>query len=675
MIVLAAEAAGRPLEAISSPSAGSPVDLAWLIPVVPAISAALLLLFGKRLGRASAWVAVAAVGVSTWLSTTVFVFLAGQPAGERTFIRSLGTWLNAGEMDVEWSILVDPLSSVMLLLVTWVSLFIHLYSVGYMHGDERYSRFFGYLNLFVASMLVLVLGESFVTLFVGWELVGLCSYLLIGFWFERRAYASAATKAFILNRIGDAGFIIAMLVIFAQFGSLSLGAVLPEAATVLTTGTAAVICLLLLIAATGKSAQIPLYVWLPDAMAGPTPVSALIHAATMVTAGVYLIARTSPLYALADDVGLLVATVGIATALITAIIACAQVDLKKILAYSTISQLGYMFVGVGIGDYTAGIFHLLTHGFFKALLFLAAGSVMHALADEADIRRMGGLFRTMPVTATTSAIGVLAIAGLPPLAGFWSKEEILAAAAGSSEAGVVIWALGILVAGLTAFYMTRWFVLIFLGRERWRTVDQPTAPADQEAGVRGGPPRPTLHPHESPPSMTVPLIVLAAASALGGLINIDPETGFLHGWLVGPSVLAFEPQIDVLTGTVQVAAAVLVSVLGIGVAWTMYRRVDIATVGVGGGVRRAAREAFRVDGLYETIVLRPGRLLAEGFSLFDRRGVDGAVNGLARLTGGLATLGRRTQTGFVRSYALAVLGGAVLITMLFIGIIVRTGAN
>jgi NADH-quinone oxidoreductase subunit L len=334
-----------------------------------------------------------------------------------------------------------------------------------------------------------------------------------------------------------------------------------------------------------------------------------------------------------------------------------------------------MFVAVGVGDYTAGIFHLLTHGFFKALLFLAAGSVMHALADETDIRRMGGLFRVMPVTSTTSAIGVLAIAGLPPLSGFFSKEEILAAAAGSSEAGLVIWGLGILVAGLTAFYMTRWFVLIFLGAERWRGLDQPTAPPIQEAGVRGEPPRATLHPHESPPSMTVPLVLLAIGSAVGGVINLNPETGFLHEWLVGPSVMGFEPQVEVLSETVMVTAAVLAAVLGIGIAYALYSRADIATVGVGGGARLAAREAFRVDGFYETVVLKPGRLLAQGFAVFDRRGVDGAVNGLARVTGGVARVGRRVQTGFIRSYALAVLGGAVLITVLFLGVMYGTGVN
>jgi len=651
--VLATEAGGAPLEAISAVPSGSAIDFAWLIPVIPALSAALLLVFGKRLGaRVASATAITAIGASATISTLVFMQVAAQPAVERTFVRTLVTWMNAGDLRVDWALLIDPLSAVMLLLVTWVGLLIHVYSLGYMHGDERYSRFFAYLNLFAASMLVLVLGESFLTLFVGWELVGLCSYLLVGFWFERPSYASAAKKAFVVNRVGDVGFMIAMFVVFSVFGTLSFAQVLP-AAGVLAGGTATAIGLLLLVAATGKSAQIPLYVWLPDAMAGPTPVSALIHAATMVTAGVYLIARTSPIFTLTPDVGLLVAGVGVTTALVTAIIACAQVDLKKILAYSTVSQLGYMFVGVGVGDYTAGVFHLLTHGFFKALLFLAAGSVMHALADETDVRRMGGLARIMPVTAATSLVAVGAITGLPPLSGFYSKEEVLASAANVGGAGAVIWLVGILVAGLTAFYMGRWWILIFLGPARWQAVAHPS--------------HTELHPHESPPSMTLPLVVLAIGSAAGGLLNLNAESGFLHGWLVGTSVVGFEAEAGVIPEGLLLPAAVGVALLGSAAAIAMYRGVDIRTVGVGGGARKAAREAFRVDAFYDLLVARPGRLLANLFVAFDTRGVDGSVNGLARLTGGVAGAGRRLQTGFVRSYVLAVLVGTVLLAAVFLG--------
>jgi NADH-quinone oxidoreductase subunit L len=637
---------GVPLEAVAPAPVGSAIDFAWLIPVIPAVSAGLLLLFGKRLGALSGWLAVLAVGASATISTLVFAQLAAQPAAERTFVRTLFPWISAGELQVDWALLIDPLSSVMLLLVTWVGLLIHIYSLGYMHGDELYARYFAYLNLFVASMLVLVLGESFLTLFVGWELVGLCSYLLIGHWFASRGNASAAKKAFIVNRIGDVGFMIAMFVIFAAFGSLSFGTVLPGAGSVLTGTTAAAIALLLFVAATGKSAQIPLFVWLPDAMAGPTPVSALIHAATMVTAGVYLVARTSPIFGLVPDIGLIVASVGVITALVTAIIACAQTDLKRILAYSTVSQLGYMFVGVGVGDYTAGIFHLLTHGGFKALLFLAAGSAMHALGNETDVRRMGGLGRVMPVTAVTSALAVLAISSFPFFSGFYSKEEILVSAAEVGGVGTAIWVVGIITAGLTAFYMARWFVLIFLGPPRWGEGE---------------------HPHESPLAMTLPLAVLAIPTVIGGVLNLNPETGFLHGWLVGPSVLAFDAEASIIPESVLTIVAVAVALFGLAAAFAMYLRVDIRTVGAGNGARLAARRGFWVDQFYETVVYRPGRALAVFDAWFDANVVDGAVNGLARLVGGLAGVGRRVQTGFVRTYALAVLAGAVLLTVLLLG--------
>jgi NADH-quinone oxidoreductase subunit L len=638
-----------PLSHLAEIQSGSAVSLAWLIPVVPAVSAGLLLLFGKRLGKSSAWVAIAAMLVSALLSTWVFTYLRAQPADARAFEDTIATWLSIGPLQVNWAVLVDPLSSVMLLLVTWVGLLIHIYSVGYMHGDERYSRFFAYLNLFAASMLVLVLGSSFLTLFVGWELVGLCSYLLIGFWFERRDYATAAKKAFVVNRIGDVGFLIAMFVIFGAFGTLNFSGVLPEAGAVIGAGsaTAAAICCLLFVGAAGKSAQIPLYVWLPDAMAGPTPVSALIHAATMVTAGVYLVARTSPIWALNPPTGLLVAYIGAATALVAALIACAQNDIKKILAYSTVSQLGYMFIGVGLGDQVAGIFHLLTHGFFKALLFLAAGSVMHAVANETDVWRMGGLLRKMPITALTAGVGVLAISGFPFLSGFYSKEEILTAALDTPGAQP-IWIVGAFVAGLTAFYMTRWFVLVFLGQPRWTQIE------------------PAVHPHESPATMTLPLVVLAVASALGGLLNAQGEAGFLHGWLEH-SVALYSGDQAFLEHGIAAASVITAGLLGIALAFFAYTRRWTAAAPAT-GLTGAAQQAFNVDTLYEWTVMRPGRAIAWAAEAFDRRGVDGLVNGLARGTTGLATIGRRAQTGFVRSYALAVLLGAVLVTVLLLGL-------
>jgi NADH-quinone oxidoreductase subunit L len=642
LVLAAVEGVG--IAGAQPPASGSAIDLAWLIPVVPAVSAALLLLVGRRLGPAAAWVAIAAAGFTAVLSTLVFLELRAQPEDARVFLRTVATWLEIGSLSVDWEVLVDPLAAMMLLLVTWVGLLIHVYSVGYMHGDEGYTRYFAYLNLFLASMLVLVLGSSFLVLFVGWELVGLCSYLLIGFWFERREYATAAKKAFVVNRIGDVGFMIAMFVIFSAVGSLAFADVFPAAGT-LATGTLVVIGLLLFVGVTGKSAQIPLFVWLPDAMAGPTPVSALIHAATMVTAGVYLVARSAAIFALVPDVGLAIAWVGIATALLGALIAAAQVDLKRILAYSTVSQLGYMIVGVGVGDYVGGIFHLLTHGFFKALLFLAAGSVMHAMANETDVWKMGGLARHMPVTAITAAIGVLAISGVPPLSGFFSKEEILASAA-ATPGGQAIWVLGIVVAALTAFYMGRWYVLIFLGRARWSQ---------------------DLHPHESPLSMTLPLVVLAVASAAGGLLNIDPKTGFLHGWLAA-SVPLHEPRIDFLPSGALLAAAVVAGLLGLAFAWDRYLRrrhepLEAETT----QPYRWAFDTFYVDKLYERGIMLPGRIVAAGSAAFDRTVIDGAVNGVGRLTSGLGRLGRRTQTGFVRSYALAVLAGTVFVTALLLG--------
>ena len=638
---------------------GSPADFAWLIPVVPALSAAFLLIFGRRIGRVSAAIAIAAAGFSATLATAVVLQIAAAPEAERSIVKVVGEWLSIGDLTIDWALLLDPLSGAMLLLVTWVGLLIHIYSLGYMHGDERYTRFFAYLNLFIASMLVLVLGESLLVLFVGWELVGLSSYLLIGFWFTEMPNAVAAKKAFIVNRVGDVGFMIAMFLTFSALGSLSFVEVLPHAGD-LATGTAIAIGLLLFVGATGKSAQIPLFVWLPDAMAGPTPVSALIHAATMVTAGVYLVARMSPLYAAIHeagvfDVGLLIAWVGILTALVTALIACAQNDLKKILAYSTISQLGYMFVAVGLGSLAAGVFHLLAHGFFKALLFLAAGSVMHALHDETDVWKMGGLRHHMPVTFATSAVGTLAIAGVPFFAGYYSKEEVLAAAI-ETPAGHLIWVLGALVACLTAFYMFRWFILIFLGESRFSD---------------------DLHPHEASLSMTLVLVVLAIGSIGGSFIGVSAasyprfwqlEHGTLFEWLA-PAV---QPYVgDQVWFSETTAAFIVLALVAIGLtaAWALYMRpVDIAAVRARmGWLYQAMLGKFYVDEFYERTIATPGDLMAEGMAAFDERGIDGVVNGVGRGTRDLAQVGRRVQTGFVRSYALAVLLGTLLVSVLFLG--------
>jgi NADH-quinone oxidoreductase subunit L len=644
------------MEGFATPVPGSAIDLAWLIPLVPAVSAGLLMLFGKRLGRLSGAVAITAVGFSAVMATVIFATLQGQPAEERVFVTTLAQFLPAGGqagLTVDWALLIDPLATIMMLLVGWVGLFIHVYSLGYMAGDDRYPRFFAYLNLFVASMLVLVTGSSFLTLFIGWELVGLCSYLLIGFWFETRTNASAAQKAFVVNRVGDVGFMVAMFAVFAIFGTLSFAEVLPEAGSALSTGSAVAIGLLLLLAAAGKSAQIPLYVWLPDAMAGPTPVSALIHAATMVTAGVYLIARVSPIYAVVPGVGLVVAWVGVLTALVAALIACAQRDYKRILAYSTISQLGYMFVGVGLGAQIAGVFHLLTHGFFKALLFLVAGSVMHAMAEDTDVWNMGGLRKAMPVTFVTAVIAWAAIVGIPPLSGFFSKEEILVAALDTPGAEA-IWVIGVLVAGLTAFYMSRWLFLIFFTRPRYGD---------------------DAHPHESPLSMTLSLAVLAVAAAFGGLLNLTPESGFLHGWLE-TSVASYVGEQAFLPETLALVLTLLVSAAGIAWAAALYLRPSLSVETIRQrareraarpGLYRAAYELFYLDTAYDRGIAEPGRWLSKGFAAFDGRVVDGAVNGIARATTGLAGVGRRVQSGLVRNYALAVLTGAVLVTAALLG--------
>ena len=642
----------------AAPDPGGVLALAWLIPVVPAVSAGLLLLFGKRLGTRAALVAILAMGFAATHAALVLLELLALPEAERSVLVPVATWLSVGALEVAWSLLVDPLSAMMLMLVTWVGLLIHIYSLGYMHGDPRFARFFAYLNLFAASMLVLVLGSSFLTLFVGWELVGLSSYLLIGFWFEKRAYASAAKKAFVVNRVGDVGFMLAMFVLFSATGSLAFAEVLPLAPE-LTTATAVAVGLLLLVAAAGKSAQIPLYVWLPDAMAGPTPVSALIHAATMVTAGVYLVARVSPIYATVPEIGLVVAWIGVATALLGALIACTQNDIKKILAYSTVSQLGFMFIGVGVGAQVAGVFHLLTHGFFKALLFLAAGSVMHALANETDVWKMGGLWRIMPLTFATSLVGWLAIAGVPPLSGWFSKEEILVAALDTPGAQG-IYLIGVLVAGLTAFYMSRWFFLVFLGPRRHARA------------------LPDVHPHESPSSMTLPLVLLAAAAAVGGLLNAtplsllrfwDPETSFLSAFLA-PSIVPFYGDAPFLPHTVGAFLVLGVAVAGIILAWRLYLRegVDHAALRSRlGGFYQLSYDKFYVDEAYAKVFVGGGGTLARASAWFDTHIIDGAVNGLARATAAGASWGRRLQTGFVRSYALAVVAGTVLVAAIFLG--------
>jgi NADH-quinone oxidoreductase subunit L len=538
----------------------------------------------------------------------------------------------------------------MALVVTGVGSLIHLYAVGYMHGDPRFSRFFTYLNLFAASMLTLVLAGNYAMLFLGWELVGLCSYLLISFWFVRPAAAAAGKKAFVVNRIGDFGFMIALMLIFRAFGTLSFGGIFERAGGELTIPLATAIGLLLLVGAAGKSAQVPLYVWLPDAMEGPTPVSALIHAATMVTAGVYVVARSAAIFELAPIARGTVAVIGAITAIWAASIAIAQTDIKRVLAYSTISQLGYMFLAVGAAGYVAGLFHLMTHAFFKALLFLGAGSVIHALGDQQDMGRMGGLRKAMPVTAATMAVATLAIAGIPPLAGFWSKDEILGVVFAKGGMFSLLWIVGLVTALLTAFYMTRQYVLVFLGAPRWE---------------------PGTHPHESPKVMTVPLLILALLSVVGGLLNTPFRTSLEH---------FLEPSFEGITAThapegvglflLLAGLSVMAGVAGITAGYLAYNRPETLWRRFQAGFGRlweAWENAYRIDDLYGAVLVKPGKRLAErgAFSL-DLGVVDGLVNGVGGMVRGGGRLGRRLQTGFVRSYGAIFTAGflAVVIWML-----------
>src|SRR6266550_604717 len=505
----------------------------WMIPLFPLVGAALMLFIGRRLPN----VGVNVVCVGSVFLSMCFAFgaiwqLIARPAAERVVSYNLFDWVPAGVMHtnagrvmdfhVPWGVLMDPLTAVMLLVVTGVGFLIHVYSTGYMAHEGGYYRFFGYMNLFMFSMLTLVLANNLLLLFVGWEGVGLCSYLLIGFYFLRKSASDAGKKAFIVNRIGDAGFLLGLFLMLGTLGTIQfteLGPAIAAGNFAIGNGTLTAIALLLFVGATGKSAQLPLYVWLPDAMEGPTPVSALIHAATMVTAGVYLMARVNPLLSEAGGATTVIAVVGALTAIFAATIACAQDDIKRVLAYSTISQLGYMFMAVGSGAYVAAVFHMITHAFFKALLFLGAGSVMHGMHDEQDMKKMGALRKFMPITAGTFIVGWLSIAGVPPFSGFWSKDEILINAWDKSP---VLWAVGAITALLTAYYMSRQVFLVFFGEPRWQ------GDAAEEHGAHGD-----LKPHESPWTMALPLVGLALLSTFGGALNlpISPNTEFLRKWL------------------------------------------------------------------------------------------------------------------------------------------------
>jgi NADH-quinone oxidoreductase subunit L len=631
------------------------LDLVWLLPALPLAGFFLLLLTGRRLGDPKAgWLGTTMVAGAFAVAILVFIGLYQRPGEERVFTQVLFDWVPVGGLHVPLAFRVDQLSITMALFVTGVSTLIHLYSIGYMHGDSRYPTFFVYLNLFVFSMLMLVMADNFLVTFLGWEGVGACSYFLISFWFERNTAAVAGKKAFVTNRVGDFGFLLAMFLIFASFGSLDYGAVLGHV-DLISTGTATAIALLLFLGAVGKSAQLPLYIWLPDAMEGPTPVSALIHAATMVTAGVFLMARISPILSSASAASDTIAIVGVATAFFAATIACAQNDIKKVLAYSTISQLGYMFLAIGSGAYVAAVFHMVTHAFFKALLFLGAGSVMHGMHNEQDMKKMGALRKWMPITAGTFIIGWLAIAGVPPFAGFWSKDEILLNAFDKSP---VLWAVGLVTALLTAYYMSRQVFLVFFGKARWED-------HAEEHGAHGD-----LKPHESPWTMTLPLVGLAVLSIFGGALNlpINPDTEFLTKWLE-PLFGTGLHEVTATTGTKWVLFVFTLAfvAIGIGVAYAVYLAHKVREEAMEPAV---LRHAWYVDDFVAAVVGGPLRLAAVWSAyVFDLKIIDGAVNGVATLVRNGGGNLRRLQTGFVRNYALGVGAGAVALLAF---VIVRT---
>jgi NADH-quinone oxidoreductase subunit L len=623
-------------------------SLAWLLFALPALGAAILLLAGRRANRWGHWLGVATVAAAFVIGLLIFFDTLALPPELRTRELSLFRWFGVGSLQVDFGLRLDPLSLTFVLLITGVGALIHLYSVGYMSHDPGRRRFFGQLNLFVTAMLLLVLGNNFVMLYLGWEGVGLASYLLIGFYQDRPSAATAAKKAFLMNRVGDVGLAVAIFLIWANLGTLQYTEVFARVGE-LSGGVLLAITLMLLLGACGKSGQFPLQAWLPDAMEGPTPVSALIHAATMVTAGVYLIARAHFIYDASVTGRLVVAIIGTITLLIGAIIGCAYDDIKKVLAYSTVSQIGYMFLAVGLGPagYALGIFHLLTHGFFKAGLFLGAGSVMHAMNDDVDMRRFGGLARFMPITFATFGLGYLALIGFPFLSGYFSKDAIIEAAfAQEGWQGWVFGGAATLAAGLTAFYMTRLVLMTFFGERRWEKLTS----ADGH----------DYHPHESPPTMTAPMIVLAFGSIGAGAVLSGIG---LTEWLAPSLGELTEVEGGVLPHAVIPWLVVTLSALGVLVAWlTVGRhRVPVTKPAHVSLPVRAARRDLYANAINEALIARPGIWLTRALVYFDNRGVDGLVNGMAAGLGGSSGRMRRLQTGFVRSYALSMLGGSVLV--------------
>ncbi|MFI0711005.1 NADH-quinone oxidoreductase subunit L [Streptomyces inhibens] len=615
-------------------------NLIALLVAAPLVGAALLLCGGKRLDRTGHWIGSLLAVASFAVGVALFADMLGKSAEHRALHQHLFSWIPVGGFRADVAFQLDQLSMTFVLLITGVGSLIHIYSIGYMEHDERRRRFFGYLNLFLAAMLLLVIADNYLLLYVGWEGVGLASYLLIGFWQHKPSAATAAKKAFLVNRVGDMGLSIAIMLMFTTFGTFAFGPVLASTGDT-SEGKLTAIGLMLLLAACGKSAQVPLQSWLGDAMEGPTPVSALIHAATMVTAGVYLITRSGAIFNAAPDAQTAVVAVGAVTLLFGAIVGCAKDDIKKALAGSTMSQIGYMILAAGLGPigYAFAIMHLVTHGFFKAGLFLGAGSVMHGMNDEVDMRRYGGLRKYMPVTFITFGLGYLAIIGFPGLSGFFSKDKIIEAA--FAKGGTEGWILGgaaLLGAAITAFYMTRVMLMTFFGEKRWDPSE--------------------VHPHESPKVMTIPMIVLAVGSVFaGGLFSVneafvkwlEPVTSFAHGH-------------SPVSATVVTASTIVVLLIGVGIAWLMYGRKPVPSLAPRGSLlTRAARRDLLQDDFNHIVFVRGGDHVTRTLVQLDRSLVDGAVNGTAASMGGLSGLLRQLQSGFVRSYAVQMLGGAAVL--------------
>lgn len=627
-----------------------------LIVVLPLIGFLINALFGKKINseKLSGWISSILVFIPFVIGIYSLFELLKLPPDSRTLVFKYFSWITAGSFTLDYSFVLDPLSLVMILVVTGIGFLIHVYSIGYMHGDKGYASFFAYLNLFIFAMLHLVLADNFLLIFLGWEGVGLCSYLLIGFWYEKKFTGDAAKKAFVVNRIGDFGFMLAMFLIFTNFGTLNISAFSGSIAGFQVNSPLLVsIALLFFLGATGKSAQIPLFVWLPDAMAGPTPVSALIHAATMVTAGIYLVARTSLLYALTPIASNVILIIGIATAIVSATIALKQNDIKKILAYSTVSQLGFMFIALGTQSYVAAVFHLVTHAFFKALMFLGSGSVIHGMHEEQDIRNMGGLKSKMKITYITFLIGAVAISGIPPFSGFFSKDEILYKT--FINAGILPYILVLITAAFTAFYMFRLVGLTFFGKPRYDS---------------------HVHPHESPSSMTVPLIILAVLSALGGFIGLPHIFGYnvLENWLKPVFANSYyviqvwrpETLHAVSTEVILIIISIVVASVSILISFKRFSKQE--TFEDEKGLGKILENKYYLDEIYDKTVVQPVFKSSDKFlwNVFDVKIIDGFVNGIANFLSRISLDWKKIQTGIIQDYGALAVVGVVFIILYFL---------